>query len=81
MFESIIFRILFLIWFCGFWSGFGLFLWKYCDYALHKNYYMSSERNKDLYEYDHSVQMFVRNFLIYCCCSWYGVYTFIAKED
>lgn len=81
MFESVIFRILFLIWFCGFWSGFGLFLWKYCDYWINEGYYMSDERTRELHIHDHKWHMVIRNFLIYCCCSWYGVYTFIAKED
>lgn len=79
--ESIIFRILFSIWLCGFWSGFGLWLWKYCDYSLHKNYYMSDDSLRELWDHDHRIDMIIRNFLIYVCCSWYGVYLFIAKED
>lgn len=81
MLESVIFRILFFIWFCGFWSGFGLFLWKYCDYYLYKGYYFEDERRKELWLYNTRWDLIIRNFLIYTCCSWYGVYVFIFKED
>lgn len=81
MIESIIFRILFFIWFCGFWAGFGLFLFKYGDYYLHQEYYLSDEKLQALYLHDHKPTMILRNFLFYCCLSWYGVWSFITKED
>lgn len=79
--ESVVFRILFLIWLAGYWAGFGLFLFKYGDYHLHKGYYNSSRDLKELYWHDHKPQMIVRNWLFYCCLSWYGVWSFIVKED
>lgn len=69
--------ILFWVWFTGYWAGVGLYLFKYMDYGLHKDYYMSDETLKDYYTHDHTIQMRVRNFLFYCCLSWYGVYRFI----
>ena len=79
--ESVIARVLFLVWFTGYWSGFGLFLFKYGDYRLHRDYYMSAPDLKELYRHDHTFQMIVRNWLFYCCLSWYGVWSFITKED
>lgn len=81
MSERIVFLIFYMIWFCGFWAGFGLFLFKYGDYYLHREYYLSDEKLQALYAHDHKPTMILRNFLFYCCLSWYGVWSFITKEN
>ena len=74
-------EVLFGVWYAGFFAGFGLYLFKYCDYILHRDYYLSDKHLRELYIHDHQPMMIVRNWLFYCCLSWYGVWSFIVKDD
>ena len=74
-------KILYFIWHTGYWAGMGLLIFKYADYAMHKDYFLAYENTKELYEHDHKWYMIVRNWLFYCCLSWYGVYMFITRDD
>lgn len=81
MLSSTLMDCFYYIWHTGYWAGVGLYLFKYGDYAIHKHWYLSDERTRELYEHDHKWHMVVRNFLFYCCLSWYGVYMFITRDD
>ena len=36
---------------------------------------------RELYIHDHQPMMILRNWLFYCCLSWYGVWSLIIKDD
>lgn len=74
-------EVLFGVWYAGFFAGFGLYLFKYCDYRLHRDYYLSDKELRELYIHDHKPMMIIRNWFFYCCLSWYGVWSFIVKDD
>lgn len=76
-----LFKIFYYIWHTGFWAGTGLFMFKYADYSVHKEWYLSAEKTRELYEHDHKWYMILRNWLFYCCLSWIGVYVFITRDD
>lgn len=81
MFPSTLMDVLYYIWHTGFWAGVGLYLFKYGDYAIHKNWYYSDTKTWELYKHDHKWHMRIRNFLFYCCLSWFGVYMFITRDE
>lgn len=73
---------LFFIWYIyGFLSGSALFVMKYAEYHNHEHEYMKNPEARELFKHDHKISMIIRNFLFYCCLSWYGFYCFIEKED